>query len=29
MPYNYFFARTYTFVNDLLTEDEKALCARC
>lgn len=26
MPYNYFFARTYTFVNDLLTEDEKEIC---
>jgi len=28
MPYNYYFSRTYTFVNDLLTEDEKALCRK-
>ena len=28
MPYNYYFARTYTFVNDLLTDDEKALCRK-
>jgi hypothetical protein len=26
MPYNYFFSRAYTFVNDLLSEDEKAKC---
>ncbi len=26
MPYNYYFARTYTFVNDLLTKEEKELC---
>jgi len=26
MPYNYYFSRTYTFVNDLLTEDEKEKC---
>lgn len=26
MPYNYYFSRTYTFVNDLLSEDEKTLC---
>ena len=28
MPYAYYFARTYTFVNDILSEDEKALCRR-
>jgi len=28
MPYNYYFARTYSFVNDLLTEDEKEICRR-
>ena len=28
MPYNYYFARTYTFVNDLLSEKEKDLCRR-
>jgi hypothetical protein len=28
MPYNYYFARTYTFVNDLLTNEEKDLCRR-
>ncbi len=28
MPYNYYFARTYTFVNDLLTDEERALCLR-
>jgi hypothetical protein len=28
MPYNYLFSRTYTFVNDLLTEEEKALCRK-
>ena len=28
MPYNYYFARTYTFVNDLLTEQEKELCRK-
>ena len=26
MPFAYFFSRTYTFVNDLLTEEEKAEC---
>jgi len=26
MPYAYYFARTYTFVNDLLTDAEKAKC---
>jgi len=26
MPYNYYFSRTYTFVNDLLTEDEREKC---
>jgi len=26
MPYNYYFARTYSFVNDLLTKEEKELC---
>ncbi|MGB2864706.1 MAG: DUF4962 domain-containing protein [Sedimentisphaerales bacterium] len=26
MPYNYYFSRTYTFVNDLLSEDEKYIC---
>jgi hypothetical protein len=26
MPYAYHFSRTYTFVNDLLTEDEKNIC---
>ena len=26
MPYNYYFARTYTFVNDLLTDEERAKC---
>lgn len=28
MPYNYYFARTYTFVNDLLTEEEKDVCRK-
>lgn len=28
MPYNWGFSRTYTFVHDLLTEDERALCRR-
>lgn len=28
MPYNYYFSRTYTFVNDLLTEEEKQICRR-
>jgi hypothetical protein len=28
MPYNYYFSRTYTFVNDLLSEDEKTLCRK-
>ena len=26
MPFAYYFSRTYTFVNDLLTEDEKNIC---
>ncbi|MCL5281670.1 MAG: DUF4962 domain-containing protein [Planctomycetes bacterium] len=26
MPYNYLFSRTYTFVHDLLTDEEKDLC---
>jgi len=26
MPYAYYFARTYTFVNDLLSEQEKKIC---
>jgi len=26
MPYNYYFARTYTFLNDMLTEEEKEKC---
>ena len=28
MPYNYYFSRTYTFVNDLLTDAEKKVCRR-
>ena len=28
MPYAYYFARTYTFINDLLTEAEKDKCRR-
>jgi Domain of unknown function (DUF4962)/Heparinase II/III-like protein len=28
MPYAYYFARTYTFVHDLLTEEERALCRK-
>ncbi|MCC6125891.1 MAG: DUF4962 domain-containing protein [Pirellulales bacterium] len=28
MPYNYLFARTYSFVNDLLGEEEKNVCRR-
>ncbi|MDX9981612.1 MAG: DUF4962 domain-containing protein, partial [Lentisphaeria bacterium] len=28
MPYNYYFARTYTFVHDLLTEEEREICRR-
>ena len=28
MPYNYYFSRTYTFVNDLLSEEEKELCRK-
>jgi hypothetical protein len=28
MPYNYYFSRTYSFVNGLLSEKEKALCRR-
>ncbi len=26
MPYNYYFARTYTFVNDLLSDEEREKC---
>ncbi len=26
MPYNYYFCRTYTFVNDLLCEEEREIC---
>ena len=26
MPYNYYFCRTYTFVNDLLREEEREIC---
>jgi hypothetical protein len=26
MPYNYYFSRAYTFVNDLLSEEEKKIC---
>jgi len=26
MPYNYYFSRTYTYINDLLTEDQKRTC---
>ncbi len=26
MPYSYYFSRTYTFVNDLLSEQEKKIC---
>jgi hypothetical protein len=28
MPYNYYFSRTYSFVNDLLSEQEKEICRR-
>jgi len=28
MPYNYYFSRTYSFVNDLLSEEEKELCRK-
>jgi hypothetical protein len=28
MPYNYYFSRTYSFVNDLLSEEEKQLCRK-
>ncbi|TWT84102.1 hypothetical protein CA13_55780 [Planctomycetes bacterium CA13] len=28
MPYAYYFSRTYTFVNDLLSEDEKEICRK-
>jgi hypothetical protein len=28
MPYNYYFSRTYSFVNDLLSEKEKELCRK-
>ncbi|MFC1563038.1 DUF4962 domain-containing protein [candidate division KSB1 bacterium] len=28
MPYNYYFSRTYSFVNDLLTDNEKRICRR-
>ena len=28
MPYNYYFSRAYTFLHDLLSDDERALCRR-
>jgi len=28
MPYAYYFSRTYTFINDLLSDEEKALCRK-
>ncbi|MEK7994224.1 MAG: DUF4962 domain-containing protein, partial [Planctomycetota bacterium] len=28
MPYNYYFSRTYSFVNDLLNEQEKEICRK-
>ncbi len=28
MPYNYYFSRTYSFINDLLNEQEKDLCRK-
>jgi len=28
MPYNYYFSRTYSFVNDLLSDDEKEVCRK-
>ncbi|MFQ6035453.1 MAG: DUF4962 domain-containing protein [Sedimentisphaerales bacterium] len=28
MPYAYYFSRTYTFVNDLLSEEEKEICRK-
>lgn len=28
MPYAYYFSRTYTFVHDLLTEEERAICRK-
>jgi hypothetical protein len=28
MPYNYYFSRTYTFVNDLLSTEEKEICRK-
>ncbi len=28
MPYNYYFSRTYTFINDLLSEEDKAICRK-
>jgi len=28
MPYNYHFVRTYTFLNDMLSEEEKEICRR-
>ncbi|KPK37411.1 MAG: hypothetical protein AMJ65_14615 [Phycisphaerae bacterium SG8_4] len=28
MPYNYYFSRTYSFVNDLLNEEQKELCRK-
>jgi hypothetical protein len=28
MPYNYYFSRTYTFINDLLSEEDKAVCRK-
>ena len=28
MPYNYYFSRTYTFINDLLSDEDKAICRK-
>ncbi len=28
MPYAYYFTRTYSFINDLLTEEERAICRK-
>ena len=28
MPYNYYFSRTYTFLHDMLTDEERAICQR-
>lgn len=28
MPYNYYFSRTYTFINDLLSDDDKVICRK-